>query len=53
MARLIDPKHNGKYPFAYTPADKTNIRIRFRRVKAEQLNKQDIPAIIERLRRKK
>lgn len=52
MARLLDPKHNGKYPFVYTPAEKTDIRIRFRRVKAEQV-KQDIPTLINRLRRKK
>lgn len=36
MSRLLDRKVNGRYPFAYTPAARTDISETFRRIRRER-----------------
>lgn len=42
MSRLLDPKKNGRYPFKYRPAARTNLAARFRlelrRLRRERLD---------------
>jgi len=52
MPRLSDPKVNGKYPFHYIPAERTDIAARFKQIRAQQSAKQrkknDTPSIPSR-----
>ena len=36
MARLLDPKKNGRWPFEYVPSAETDLRSKFRRIQREQ-----------------
>jgi hypothetical protein len=42
MAKLLDPKRGGKYPFNYTSASATRLALTFARVRRE-MKKRDEP----------
>lgn len=39
MAKLLDPKKNGRYPFQYRKAAETDVRKTFERARREQQKK--------------
>ena len=41
-ARLLDKRVNGKWPFTYTPAARTNVAATFRRVREQQQKPQTV-----------